>query len=116
MPDDRVKHDESIAKDFAGRQIIYKPIIVIEHTADGKVAYHMHLEELDKEVKDPRIFGILLSDLVDQLAHAYHQATGRDVRDARDYLMMVMRDEDRFKQKDPSRGGQRAATIYPTKN
>ena len=86
-------------------QPIEQPIVIIEKTDDGKILYRIFLTGLDAAVDNPTIAGIMLSDLVDHLAHAYHDVTGRDVRDIRNHVLKVMHDEDRFKVKDPTRGG-----------
>lgn len=111
----RVTKDDSL-KDFAGRTIIYRPIIIVEATEDGKQQYRLHLAELDQMMNEPKLYGIVLSDLLDHLAAAYAQSTGRDQRDVRYDILKTMRDEDRFKDKDPSRGKLRGATIRPPRN
>jgi len=62
------------------------------------------------------LFGVVLSDLLDHIARAYHQATGRDERAIREAVLKVMRDEDRFKARDPSRGSMSGATVFPQRN
>jgi hypothetical protein len=52
---------------------------------------------------DPILYGVAISDLLDHLAAAVHDMTGRDSRDIREQILKVMRDEDRFKEKDPTR-------------
>lgn len=100
-------------KDEAGRTILYRPVIIVEQTEDNKQLYRLHLTELDQMVNTPKLFGIVLSDLIDHLARAYADSTGRDVRDIRYEIVKVMRDEDRFKEKDPSRGNLSGVTIKP---
>jgi Domain of unknown function (DUF5076) len=101
----RVKEEASILKDHLGRTIIYRPIIIVEKlkTDDGHVIF-LHPREIDPACNDPTMFGILLSDLLYHIAAAYHRLTGRDERDVRSQLLKTLRDEDRFKDKDPSRG------------
>lgn len=109
---DRVTEDDGL-KDVHGQTIIYRPIIIIEHTDDAKCQYRLHLSELDPLMKEPKLYGIMLSDLLDHIAAAYSQLSARDPRDVRNEIFKVMRDEDRFKEKDPSRGAQRGTTIMP---
>jgi hypothetical protein len=53
----------------------------------------------------PIIPGIILSDVLDHLAHALHQTVPEsDERDIRSDILKCMRDEDRFKKNDPARG------------
>jgi hypothetical protein len=111
----RVKEDDSLT-DIAGRTIIYRPIIIVEATDDGKQQYRLHLSELDPHTNEPKMFGIVLSDLLDHIAHAYHGQTGRDARDIRYDILKVLRDEDRFKEKDPARGKLRGATSGPLRS
>lgn len=100
-------------KDEAGRTILYRPVIIVEQTEDNKQLYRLHLTELDPMANEPIRFGIVLSDLIDHLARAYSDATGRDARDIRQQIVKVMRDEDRFKEKDPARGALSGTTIKP---
>ena len=51
-----------------------------------------------------------MSNLLDNLAAAYQRTAGRDQRDVRAAIVKVVRDEDRFKEKDPTRGAARGAT------
>ena len=107
---DRIQDDASL-KDHAGRTILYRPIIIVEATDDNKQLYRLHLAELDPNGTEPKLYGIVLSDLLDHIAHAYWQTAGRDPRDLRAEIFKVMRDEDRFKEKDPTRGQMRGATA-----
>lgn len=112
---DRVKEDDSL-KDVIGRTILYRPIIIVEAIDDEKLQYRLHLTELDPMMNEPKLYGLILSDLLDHIAAAYGQSAGRDPRDVRYEIFKVMRDEDRFKEKDPSRGGLRGTTIFPPRN
>lgn len=112
---ERITEDESM-KDFAGRTILYHPVIIVEKQDDGKLLYRLHLSELDEHMMQPKLFGIVLSDLLDHIAAAYHQQSGRDSRDIRYEVLKVLRDEDRFKDKDPSRGHSRGASILPQRS
>lgn len=112
---DRVRRDDSL-KDFADRPIVERPVIIVEMTDDGKQQVRILIGELDQQTNDPRLFGILMSDLLDHIAAGYHHCTGRDERDVRAELVKVMRDEDRFKEKDPTRGKLTGATVMPRRN
>jgi hypothetical protein len=110
-----MKDDEDL-KDYAGRTILFRPVIIVEMAEDNEPYYRLHLNELDEHLNEPRLFGIVLSDLMDHLAHAYRDVTGRDERDIRAQIMKTLRDEDRFKKKDPSRVQQSGLTIRPQNN
>jgi len=105
--------DEQRLRDEADRIILYHPIIIVERTDDDKQLFRLHITELDPMANDPIKFGIIMSDLIDHLAAAYHDTTGRDLRDIRAQIVKVMRDEDRFKEKDPKRGQLTGITIMP---
>jgi hypothetical protein len=79
---DRVKENEDL-RGHAGRTIIFRPLIIIEMTDDNEPLYRLHLQEVDEHMNRPEMFGIVLSDLLDHLAHAFHRVTGRDQRDIR---------------------------------
>ncbi len=114
---DRIQNDDSLIPpggDPSG--FIRNPIIIVHKLDDESVRYVLSLGEVDKSMGDPRIAGILLSDLLDHVAEAYRATTGSDQRDIRAAIFKVMRDEDRFKEKDPSRGSARGATLWPRKN
>ena len=120
MPD-RIKDDEDLKQliSAAGPIIIDEPVLVVHNVqTNGKKVqqYLLHLSTLDPLMQEPKLWGILLSDLCDHIADAYHRTTGRDVRDLRATIMKVMRDEDRFKQADPARGGQIGAMVLPKAN
>jgi hypothetical protein len=113
---DRIQDDDSLIPpggDPSG--FIRNPIIVVYKTDDGGVRYLISFGDINENMDDPRVAGVLLSDLLDHIAAAYQATTGRDQRDLRAAISKVMRDEDRFKEKDPSRGAARGATIWPRK-
>jgi hypothetical protein len=112
---DRVTEDEDL-KDIAGRTILFRPVIIIEAIDGNRQQFRLHLNELDERMDEPRLYGIVLSDLIDHISAAYHRISGRDERDIRTDIMKVLRDEDRFKQKDPTRGALKGTTVYPAKN
>lgn len=112
---ERVQEDESL-KDIAGNTILFRPVIIVEAIEGNRLQYRLHLTELDQMMTEPKLYGIVLSDLLDHLAAAYHRQSGHDQRDIRYEILKVLRDEDRFKAKDPARGGLRGFTIMPPKN
>jgi hypothetical protein len=60
----------------------------------------------------PVIPGILLSDLLDHLAHALYQVTpGLTEQTIRADILKSMRDEDAFKKNDPSRGEMQGGIV-----
>jgi hypothetical protein len=111
----RIKEDSDLAR-VAEENIIRRPIIVVEKTDDDREQFRIHIDAMDRNGMDPRLFGILISDLLDHIAAAYHRQTGRDERAVREQIVKTMRDEDRFKVNDPSRGGARGTTIFPKRN
>ena len=112
---DRIKQDDDL-RNIAGRTILYRPIIIVEAIEGERQQYRINLTELDHSATEPKMFGIVLSDLIDHIAAAYRDVTGRDERAIRADIFKVMRDEDRFKEKDPARGRQRGLTIKPASN
>jgi Domain of unknown function (DUF5076) len=108
--------DRVTQNDDADPRIVYRPIIIVEAIEGDEQQYLLHLTELDPMLNEPKLFGILLSDLLDHIAIAYHQSIGRDQRDIRRDILKTLRDEDRFKEKDPMRAPQRGITIMPPKN
>ena len=111
----RITNDDSMKNEQIGG-MIENPIIVIHRAEDAQFRYILNLAEIDARLDDPRIAGIMLSDLLDHIAAFYASVSSRDERDVRSVIFKVMRDEDRFKEKDPTRGNQRGATIYPHRN
>jgi len=113
----RVTEDPTITPDNVdGPRYIRSPILIVEGNGGGGYSLTLAPDQLDTTLTEPRLFGIMLSDLVDHIAAAYAQIVNRDERDIREALMKTMRDEDRFKQKDPSRGNMRGCTIKPRGN
>ena len=114
---DRVRDDDSLIPPDGGLPgLIRNPIIIVHKADDGKLHYLLSFADVDAGMDDPRIAGIILSDILDHMAAAYAATTGRDQRDLRAAIAKVMRDEDRFKEKDPERGRQAGATVWPKRN
>ena len=113
---DRVQDDDSLIPPGGDPSGIIRDPIIVVHRSDGEsIRFVLMLNEIDKNLDDPRTVGILLSDLLDHVATLYHKASGRDPRDVRSAIFKVMRDEDRFKEKDPTRGNPKGATVWPRK-
>jgi hypothetical protein len=105
---ERIRDDTSIEEPTSG--YIEAPAIIV-HRTEGGYQYIIGIGNVDERADSPEMFGVMMSDLLDHIAAAYHDATGRDQRDIRAQLFKVMRDEDRFKEKDPTRGGGRGRTF-----
>jgi hypothetical protein len=101
---------------------IERPIIIVHKIGDqGALRFVIDLAEMirpettigpGETTVGPGAPGIILSDLLDHIAHAYHQIVpDRDEREIRSDILKVMRDEDRFKEKDPSRSGMEGGLV-----
>jgi hypothetical protein len=113
---DRIQDDDSLIPPGGEMSGFFRnPIIIVHQIEDGSLRYVISLGPIDENLDDPRVAGVLLSDLLDHLAASYKGTTGRDQRDLRAAIFKVMRDEDRFKEKDPSRWAARGATVWPRK-
>jgi hypothetical protein len=106
---DRIKNDDTLEEPTNG--YIENPAIIVHRADNGEYRYIIGVGVADESADDPTLFGIMMSDLLDHIAAAYHGTTGRDERDIRAQLFKVMRDEDRFKEKDPTRGNARGRTF-----
>ena len=116
MADDRIKDDDSLAPPGGEMPGFFEdPAIVVHKVEDGKVGFAICTQVFDAGMDQPTIYGIIISDLIDHLAASYAATTGRDAKDVRAHLHKVVRDEERFKEKDPTRGRGRGATIFPRK-
>lgn len=113
---DRVKDDPSLASAVAGEATpIHNPLVII-HKVGEKQQFLLHLDNLDPWMTEPRLWGIMVSDLVDHIAAAYASRTRRDAKDLRDEIMRTAQREMKFKDRDPSRGDMRGTTVMPRKN
>ena len=113
---ERVQDDDSLIPPGGDPSGFFRnPLIIVHQIEDGSLRYVISLGPIDKTMDDPRVAGVLLSDLLDHLAAAYQATTGRDQRDVRAAIVKVMRDEDGFKEKDPTRGNPKGATVWPRK-
>ncbi len=93
---------------------IERPIIIVHKIEGGAVRFEISISEMldPANMIGPVIPGILLSDLLDHLAHAYHQMVpDRAEQDIRADILKAMRDEDRFKKNDPSRSGMAGGLV-----
>lgn len=106
---ERIRNDDSLEQPTSG--YIENPAIIVYRIEDGSYQFIIGIDGVNSRADDPIAFGILMSDLLDHIAAAYHSTTGRDQRDIRAQLFKVMRDEDRFKERDPTRGNARGKTF-----
>ena len=93
---------------------IERPVIIVDKIGDqGTVRFVINIAEMmdPEKMHVPVIPGILMSDLPDHIAHAYHEVTDRDERDIRADILKAMRNEDRFKEKDPARSGMKGGLV-----
>lgn len=110
-----MKNDKSLADDIPsgeGPHFIENPKIIVHGDHDTN-KFLINLTGFDPSANDPIRAGILMSDLIDHIAHAYGDVSKRDWRDIRDHIIKVIRDETRFKDKDPNRGNMRGFTLLP---
>jgi hypothetical protein len=98
-----IKHDPSLKDDFEPRLLV-DPLVIVEWTDDDRYRITLSPERMNERANSSVGWGILVSDLIDHIAHIGAQLSGRDARDVRAAIMKVVRDEDRFKKKDPDRG------------
>ncbi len=113
----RIKDDDSL-KDMMpdeGMNVITDPILIVSAHGNNQ-RYMINVSALDPMAHEPKLFGILLSDLVDHIAASYAQTTQRHEADIRATLIKTLRDEDRFKTKDPGRARQRGYQHKPVTN
>jgi hypothetical protein len=112
----RIKDDDSVLKGIEpGAHYIEQPIVVV-HMIAGNLRFILSINELDETASDPRVFGILISDMIDNIAAAYRHQTGWDEDEIRRKIMKAVVDENRFKEEDKDRVQMRGATIFPKRN
>jgi hypothetical protein len=117
MADDRIRDDDSLVPPGGEMPGFFEePAIVVHKVEGGKVGFAICTAVFDERMDTPAVYGIIISDLIDHLAASYASTTGRDAKDVRAQLHKVVRDEERFKEKDPARGRGRGATIFPKRN
>jgi hypothetical protein len=110
---DRVKDDPTLRpQDPTQDERISAPVIIV-HKVLGDYQFLIFPAEVDPPVTDPRAFGILISDIIDHIARCYYDVTGMDERLIREGILRIVRDEQRFKDKDPTRGHSRGTTLMP---
>jgi len=91
-------------------------LVAVEIIDDNALLFRLSLKNSDPDMSQPGMFGIVLSDLVDHIALAYHQASGLDVRAVRREIVKVMADEERLKKSDPGRAPARGKTSFSWKH
>lgn len=109
--DDRIKEDESI-KEGLDLDTVHHPLLIIEVNPDGRHQIRINLNAVPR---DPRAFGVLMSDTIDHLASAYQRIADRDPHEVRAAIYSILISEEKLKQKDPSRGNLRATTVLVPK-
>ena len=110
----RIKDDDSIEPLPFGEMVkIEDPMIIVHKVPSGDVRFVIDVTGLGDDL---RYAGILMTDLIDHIAHAYRDHLGRDERDIREAIYRVMKDEERFKQKDPARGDPIGKVFKPRTN
>jgi len=70
---------------------------------DPNATFIINLMEPGGELREPGMFGVVISDLIDHIANAYTQVLDRDARDIRAFIVKIWRMEEKAKQKDPKR-------------
>ncbi len=95
-------------KDDRQANVIQQPIIIVHQVAGGKQEYLIWPEVLDRQMKQPRISGVLLSDLLDHLVAAYQMKTGKPDAEIRSEIMRVLLEENKLKAANPTRGDRRS--------
>jgi len=70
---------------------------------DPNTTFIINLMEPGGELREPGMFGVVISDLIDHIANAYTQVLDRDARDIRAFIVKIWRMEEKAKQKDPKR-------------
>lgn len=106
---ERIKDDDTLERPTSG--YIEEPLVIVHQIEGGRFGYIINSSPADERGDNPAVFGVVLSDLLDHIAAHYHNITGRDERDIRAHIFKVMKDEDRFKEKDPSRGNATGKTF-----
>jgi hypothetical protein len=105
-----IEYDPSLKEDDKPR-LITDPVVLVEQGKDGEaLRFTLHPEFFAHN--NAAGWGVLLSDLIDHIAYMGATMNGRDVRDVRAAIVKVLRDEDRFKEKDPERAPQRGAFSF----
>lgn len=97
-------------------EILQDPIVIIKDNGDGKQGYIISVTSLDPKANEPERFGVILSDLIDHIAHAYEDVGLGKYADLRAHILKTLNKEDEFKRKDPKRGGISGTTIMPKTN
>ena len=96
-------------------ETVVDPVIVIDAHEPDKLRYLMNLTGMDPFLNDPRIWGIVASDLICNIADVYAKHTNRNMRDVRDAIMRVLREENRLKDLDPERAAHDVTVLVTGK-
>lgn len=91
---------------------IQNPVIVVFPTPDGGgMKYLIAPLSQDPHLATPAMFGVLLSDLKDQIAKMYADVNAADEKAIGALIVDAMNREDAEKAIDPSRGNMRGRTT-----
>lgn len=113
MSDERIKEDKSILPKAGEPADLGQPFLILgKMPGEDNFRIGFAVEGMDPSASTPEIYGIVLSDVVDQIAAAYHAFNGSDPGEVRATIHRVIRDEEEMKRKDPRRGRGRGATIW----
>ena len=96
------RHTTHSASELEDDPSLKAPVLVVGCDEDG-VCVLLYPKALDPAMNSPVVFGVILSDVIDHIGKYFSAMTGRDERDVRKTVMKVLRDENRFKEKDPKR-------------
>jgi hypothetical protein len=89
---------------------IADPVVVV--FGDGKsVKFLIYPMQIDPFMSKPTLFGIVVSDLIDQIANCYAQHTKCDAKALSDQILQTVRREHKYKDKDPTRGNMTGASY-----
>lgn len=111
-----IEDDPTLTPPPEGRPVYFEnPILIVNRRDDGSIGYVFAPNEIEPGF-DPmgdKIFagGILLSDILDHMAHAYSATTGMTQDACRKALWREARDENRLKERDPDRYKARGFTT-----
>jgi hypothetical protein len=96
MTTERVKDDWTIGDLPSGAIKIENPVIIVQKMDGGGTRFMLHLEEYDPLCQQPEIYGIVLSDLMDQIASFYQDINGGRQETYRDKILRTLKEENRL--------------------
>lgn len=90
---------------------VVEPVIIVDKFEKDRVRHFVHLTALDEFLKDPRIWGIVMSDLIEDIASVYAQNTGLTLQEAQEAIMDTLVDENNAKAADPNHNPSDITTV-----